>query len=170
MDGPGKGLRKAASTAALLYFLEVFCLQQGLITVIVAIGAFVVLPLKALAAFLRGEKAVSKLRMMKASIYALMVAASFASIALNNQLARGKAERIIAACRRYQSQHGRLPEKLEDVAPEFLPRIPLAKVALMFNEFEYLSHGGRTSLMWTAMPPFGRPYYVFEEDRWGALD
>ena len=165
-----RGLRAAAVTAVLLYILEVGFLQQLLITLLTAIGAFVVLPVKALIAFLKGEKTTSKSQIAKAGIYALMVIASVTSVGLNNRLATANAERIIAACRRYQSARGHLPKQLEDLVPEFLPRIPVAKVALTFNKFEYFSRGGPTSLMWYSLPPFGRRDYVFEKDRWETLD
>jgi hypothetical protein len=82
---------------------------------------------------------------------------------------RERATVVIAACRRYQADHGHLPARLEDLVPRYLPAVPRASYHA-FGEFRYRSRPGFTSLTWFVLPPFGRGYYVFEEDRWGWLD
>ncbi|WP_224242389.1 hypothetical protein [Hyalangium gracile] len=86
--------------------------------------------------------------------------------------ARQNAERIIAACRAFERKEGRLPEKLEELIPEFLPSLPRALYDGPHFGFTYdaASEPPRHVLGWTDRIPFGRPYYVFEEDRWGYLD
>lgn len=89
-----------------------------------------------------------------------------------SERAQKGAEQIIAASRAFQQRHGRLPETLEELVPEFLPSVPEAKYS--GPHFGFVYDVGPESrhhvLSWTEHIPFGRPFYVFEEDRWGYLD
>ena len=89
-----------------------------------------------------------------------------------SERARKNAEQIIAAGRAFQQRHGRLPATLEELVPEFLPSVPPAKYDGPHFGFVYDvgSDSGHHVLSWTELIPFGRPFYVFEEDRWGYLD
>lgn len=86
--------------------------------------------------------------------------------------ARKNAEAIIAACRAFHGQHGRFPRTLEELVPGFLPALPPAKYEGPHFGFTYdvAQDERRHVLGWTEAIPFGRPYYVLEEDRWGYLD
>lgn len=86
--------------------------------------------------------------------------------------ARKNAEQIIAACKAFHAQHGRFPQTLEELVPAFLPAVPPAKYGGPHFGFTYDvgPDGQRHVLGWTEVIPFGRPYYVLEEDRWGYLD
>ncbi len=84
--------------------------------------------------------------------------------------ARKNAEALIAACRAYEAKHGRLPDSLEALVPEFLPALPPARYEGPHFGFQYTVDAERHVLGWTDTLPFGRPFYVFEEDRWGYLD
>ena len=60
---------------------------------------------------------------------------------------------------------------LNDLVPEFVDRVPLAKYTLAFNEFHYYFTSKRgTHLFYVAMPPFGRRVYSFVRDQWTYLD
>ncbi len=89
-----------------------------------------------------------------------------------NASARRNAEALIAACRAFQARHGHLPESLEALVPEFLPSLPPARYDGPHFGFKYEVDvaARRHVLSWTDAIPFGRPFYVFEEDRWGYLD
>ncbi|NMO21981.1 hypothetical protein HPC49_46555 [Pyxidicoccus fallax] len=89
-----------------------------------------------------------------------------------SERARKNADVLIAACRAFQAKHGRLPDTLEQLVPDFLPDLPPAKFAGPHFGFTYDvdAEATRHVLGWTDVMPFGRPYYVFEEDRWGYLD
>jgi hypothetical protein len=89
-----------------------------------------------------------------------------------SERARKGAEQIIAASLAFQQRHGRLPSMLEELVPEFLPAVPEAKYSGPHFGFVYDvgPDSGRHVLSWTEHIPFGRPFYVFEEDRWGYLD
>ncbi len=89
-----------------------------------------------------------------------------------SERARKNADLLITACRAFQARHGRLPDVLEELVPDFLPALPPAKYGGPHFGFTYVTDEGRQRhvLGWTEVIPFGRPYYVFEEDRWGYLD
>jgi hypothetical protein len=86
--------------------------------------------------------------------------------------ARKNADALIAACRAFQAKQGRLPARLEELVPDFLPELPRAKFDGPHFGFTYDVNEAATRhvLGWTEVIPFGRPFYVFEEDRWGYLD
>jgi hypothetical protein len=75
-----------------------------------------------------------------------------------------------ARLRPYQAVNGHYPDQLSDLVPVLLPSVPREKYVLGFGRFEYHVAQGRHTLGYTALPPFGRPFYVFEERRWGYLD
>jgi hypothetical protein len=85
--------------------------------------------------------------------------------------AENHAAQVIEACRAYQARHGKLPDRLQELVPEFLPAVPPAKYTLSWGEFTYLTSGDQShTLMYVALPPFGRRLYHFEEARWSQLD
>lgn len=89
-----------------------------------------------------------------------------------SERARKNADLLIAACRAFQARHGRLPATLEELVPDFLPELPRARYDGPHFGFTYDADASvpRHVLGWTEVMPFGRPFYVFEEDRWGYLD
>jgi hypothetical protein len=89
-----------------------------------------------------------------------------------SERARKNADVLIAACRAFQAKHGRFPATLEELVPGFLPELPRAKYDGPHFGFTYEPNGDSTRhvLGWTEVIPFGRPFYVLEEDRWGYLD
>jgi len=89
--------------------------------------------------------------------------------AREDERVRAEATRIIDAVRAYHGERGAYPDRLEELVPTCLPELPRARYGDPMG-FTYDASGGRHVLGWTAVAPFGRPYYVFEEDRWGYLD
>jgi len=94
----------------------------------------------------------------------------FANAWVQSKIARANAEVIIQACKEYQKSHGIFPSTLDALVPKHLRSVPRAKYCLFLGNYWYTEWRGRQALMWMAIPPFGRPYYVFEEARWGYLD
>lgn len=78
---------------------------------------------------------------------------------------------MIEACQAYQTRHGKLPDHLEELVPEFLPTVPRAKYTLQWEEFTYSKSSNTAhTLMYVALPPFGRQLYHFEQGTWSQLD
>jgi hypothetical protein len=99
----------------------------------------------------------------------------FASNAANNHLARSRAETLVAAIKAFYQQNQRYPTKLDELVPDFIDHVPIAKYIFIptsgrFGRFYYTVSPERHILMYTAMPPFGRPYYQFEESKWKYMD
>lgn len=80
--------------------------------------------------------------------------------------ARARAEQVISACQQYRRDRGAYPDRLQALLPDYLQQLPSAKWG---KPFSYDS-GQRHVLGWTEWEPFGRWYYVLEEERWGYLD
>jgi hypothetical protein len=89
--------------------------------------------------------------------------------ARENRRVRSEADRIVEAVRAHRRDHGVYPDSLQQLVPRYLPRLPHAKYTGPMG-FTYVVSSDRHVLGWTDVPPFGRPFYVFEEDRWGYLD
>src|SRR6266545_469978 len=165
-------LRRTLVIASVLLFADAFVLNQGIIALATALGALVGGIPRALFIWWRGKPRTARLRAARTGIYVAVAVLVLSVNFANNQLARRRADALITACRQYEARHGRLPDRLDELVPDFIPSVPLAKYTLMppFNMFMYMVRPGKHSLMWVAFPPFGRPYYVFEDNRWGSLD
>ncbi len=167
-----RALRRTLVIAGVLVFVDAFVLNQGVIALVTALGALIGGVPRARLAWRHGEPTTARLRAARTGIYVLVAVLVLGANFANAQLARRRADTLIAACRQYEARQGRLPDRLDELAPDFIPSVPLAKYTLMppFNMFMYMARPGQHSLMWVAFPPFGRPYYVFEDNRWGFLD
>ena len=161
-------IKRSAAIASALFLVDAFFLNQGLIALITVV---IVLPVMIIrAVFKRKDKVTFKKRFVIIGIYFVMAALIFVSNNINNHLAKEHAKIVIGACEDYKIKYGVYPGKLPGLVPEFLDEIPPAKYTFFFNRFRYISLKDRHTLLFIAMPPFGRPYYVFEEKRWGYLD
>ena len=154
----------------LIYFVDALVYSQGglaLITLVVV--ALVMLP-KILMALLKKNRKLCGERIVRAGIYLFMAAMVLVTVALNNRLAFSRAEKIIQACDDYRLEYRRYPDGLEELAPEFIPRIPPAKFSLAYSNFIYISGENRHLLVYYAIPPFGRRVYNLESASWSYLD
>lgn len=104
-------------------------------------------------------------------MYLVLGVMTLAAVRVHAATAENHAAQIIDACRAYQARHGMLPDRLEALVPEFLPAVPRAKYTLSYGEFTYWTSEQKShTLMYVALPPFGRRLYHFEEARWSQLD
>ncbi|MCL4457364.1 MAG: hypothetical protein M1406_08210 [Nitrospirae bacterium] len=161
-------LRKTIITAFLLFVADAFVLNQftiALFTIILGVPALIV---KLFRARKDGER--KKLLVSKAGIYALMVVLIIGANIFNNMIAERRAKDIIAACEQFKTKSGRYPEKLSELVPEYLHAVPAAKYSLMGASFRYFARQESHALMYEAIPPYGRKYYVFEKKAWESVD
>jgi hypothetical protein len=142
-----------------------FLMCQGVLAMLCAVPTLVALLPGTLICALRAPRP-TLARAAAAGLGVLLVLGLLAFVPLNNMLAKQRAEDLKTACYQYKEQHGDFPERLQDMVPEFIPNVPLAKYTPRYGEFSY--HKG--NLMWVSIPPFGRPYYDFYAERWGFLD
>jgi len=116
------------------------------------------------------NKPILKKRLAACGIYFLMSLLIFTSISLNNKIARSRAAMLIAACEKYKDKNNKYPENLSDLVPHFIKKIPVAKYTLTSNRFFYITSKDSHLLFYMAMPPFGRPTYSFEKQKWTDID
>ena len=88
----------------------------------------------------------------------------------NNQLAKNRAQNLIAAVEKHQQATGKYPATLDDLVPTYIPSVPLAKYALAGREFHYMNRNDTVMLHYTSLPPFGRRTYDFNRQSWSYLD
>lgn len=159
-------LYQALTGAAILVFFDAFVLGQGGYSSLFGFWlVFVSLPRSFTARF----RVVRPERLRNLGIYLVAVLMVLSLNWTNNRIAQTRAENLVAEIKTFHSRYGHYPASLQELVPEFIEQVPLAKYTLGFNRFIY--YGGKDAmLMYVAIPPFGRPYYNFADDRWGYLD
>ncbi len=153
----------------LLFFLDVFLFGQGIIALgTAAVVVFYFLP-KALASLI--NKKDIKIKFRRLLIYTVLVVAILTVIKYDQRLAQRKAEMLINALEEYQAEYKRYPDKLVELVPDFLAKIPRARISLLYSsKFSYTSTENNHILIYTILPPFGRKCYNLEEKNWFSLD
>lgn len=160
-------LKKAFAWAAVLVAIDAFLLNQGGISALVGVWMlFVSLPR---AAFTKNPEQ-KRHRFARAGIFLGAVMLVFGLNWANNQIARSRAETLITAIKAFNQKYQRYPNKLDELVPDFIDHVPNAKYTLGDTRFSYISEPGSHHLFYVAIPPFGRPTYSFEKDKWGYLD
>lgn len=109
-------------------------------------------------------------RLRTIAIYLTAVILVFALNAMNNRLAQARAETLIEAVKTFHTKNQRYPGSLEELVPDFVDQVPLAKYTLGFNQFWYTTSDSSITLSYIQFPPFGRRAYSFAENAWGYLD
>ncbi len=167
-------VRRTAAALSVLFLADLGFAGQGLFSLLVACVGVGLLTLGALWAIARGREGTGPLvrsRFIRAGMYLLLGIATVATMQFHLATARNHAAQVIDACRAYQARHGMLPDRLEQLVPEFLPAVPRAKYTLQWGAFTYGASGTAShTLMYVALPPFGRQVYHFEEARWSQRD
>ena len=165
-----KKLRITIILAALLFFLDAFLLNQGFLSlVLIPITLFVLLP-HALWVY-RKDRALYLTRLTKAGIFLLAAFSVFAANTLQNRIADRRAIMLGNACIAFRAKYQHYPTRLNDLAPEFIRSVPMAK-PLAGAPFFYSNSlsGHEPMLFYAAIPPFGRRFYHMETGGWGYLD
>lgn len=156
---------------SVLFLLDLGYAGQGLFSMLVAAGGVVLLTIGAIWASMGGTTPPARSRALRAGLYLALGIAAYGTATFHRITAEQHADRVIEACRAFETRRGRLPDRLADLVPEFLAAVPLAKYTLAYNRFTYSTFdAGRHTLMYTTLPPFGRRIYHFEARRWSQLD
>jgi FlaA1/EpsC-like NDP-sugar epimerase len=160
-------MKKTIITAAVIFFLDAFILNQGVVAgLMLLIVVFVFLP-KAIYRQIKNRE--YKPVYIKCLIYGSTAFLIFGSNYLNNVIAHNRSVMLITTIEQYKSENGEYPENLEALVPKYIEAVPTAKFSLM-NEFWYHKQNGDASLFYVAFPPFGRPIYYFSKKEWGYMD
>ena len=161
-------MRRTVIIAIILFGLDAFWLNQGMIAFITVMIALPIMIIKALIRW--KNKPLFKKQFTACGIYLLMSLLIFTSNYLNNKIARSRAEMLIATCEKYKDKNSEYPENLSDLVPDFINKIPVAKYTLASNRFFYISSKNSHLLFYTSLPPSGRPTYSFEKQAWAYMD
>jgi hypothetical protein len=161
-------IRGVLVSAGAIYVVDALIVGAPMIIGLVLIALVFWLVPRTIAAY--RNRQLLKRRAASAAIYLLLVCLSFGTYALNEHIARERAHELIAACEAYKAEYGHYPDKLKDLVPEFVSRIPVAKYALLTGDFLYPVSNRVHILMYIRIPPFGRALYTLEEGRWSYLD
>ena len=161
-------MKKTIIIAVAIFVLDAYLLNQG---VIAMVFLFLVAPITLIKASFAWKNAdMRKRRLVAAGVYFIMAITVLAYIQVNNRRASRKADLLIAACKEYRAVHIAYPEKLTDLVPDFLEKIPKAKYAYSASQFHYVSREDAHLLWYVSFPPFGKRIYRFETKKWGFLD
>lgn len=163
-----KALWRSVVFALCLLFFDAFVLDQGGLAVITAIVVVFWFIPKTLFAWKRKQNFIIWAK--KIIVYSVMVATIFTVKAINNNLAKTRAEQLIIAINKFKVINRRYPSTLNELVPKLITEIPKAKYTFWFNSFEYTNMEGFTTLLYTDFPPFGRPYYDFDKQEWRYID
>lgn len=165
-------LWRTPAALAVLFVADLFVYGQGVFSLIVGGVGFCLLTSGALwAAHRKRPESLVRSRAIRALMYPVLMVLTVATLRFHTATAHNHAEQVIAACRAYQTRHGMLPDVLEELVPEFFTAVPRAKYTLEWGGFTYVTSEKKShTLMFVAIPPFGRSLYHFEESRWSQLD
>jgi len=162
-------IRDSWRFAALLFVIDGICLGQfGFAALLLGWTLLVRVPMIVLA---WKDQPLRAFRIKKVALYLLAVVGIMALFIFNRQVGTQRANELVRAVEAYSSKHGQFPQSLDQVVPDFMSSIPLARYTFAANDFSYKAAAdGKHVLSWTVIPPFARKSYTFEEKRWVTLD
>jgi hypothetical protein len=168
---PVPALRTMLLLAAGWFLLDAFLFQQGLISLILIFLSVIWMVPSAIMA--RKDPPLRRFRAGRAAAYFIAAALALGVIAANIRMVTRRAHVVASAIENYHQKRGDYPQKLDDLAPEFLPSVPAARYALTWNRFDYFYSPGATqtpTFGYVVIPPFGRMFYSFQSKTWHQLD
>jgi hypothetical protein len=152
-------------SALLLVFIDAYVLNQGVLIAIVAAWQVIA---GLVNVFRSKPSEPRKLLLARMGIFISAAVAVFSFNAVNNKIAHNRAEKLVTAIKAYRQTENKYPEKLQDLVPKYISKVPLAKYTMMYNDFHY--SGKHHFLFYVSFPPFTRPTYFFDRNNWGVDD
>jgi hypothetical protein len=163
-----QSFRRALLAGTLLVVVDALYINQGLIAGLIVFWLLLGgLPLTFLA---KKYVTVRAHRFRNQAIYFVAAIIVFALNAANNQLAQSRGEALVSDIKAFHVRNERYPKSLEELVPDYVESVPLAKYTFGFNEFRYFVSDHSVLLFYTHFPPFGRPTYSFDRDEWVYVD
>jgi len=143
----GRALGRTLVIATVLFLVEAFLLNQGVLVGLTALGAVLGGVPRVLLAWQRGDISTARLRIARIGIYVAVALLGIGTVVAQAYLARSRANTIIVAARQFEAQHGRLPDQLDELVPAFITSIPSTNYTLIppLNMFWYLTPPGRAT-------------------------
>ncbi|MDO9267916.1 MAG: hypothetical protein Q7T96_02260 [Methylobacter sp.] len=168
MEHQPNTMKKSIITGAIFFVLDALVMNQGAISLFLIFT--IILWWLPKSAFKKHTKQSPKEELTKILIYGFIVIAVFTSNSINNKIAQNRANDLVLIIENFHQVTGDYPKTLNDLVPLYLPKVLQAKYTLSFNSFKYINDEGSVSLFYHAIPPFGRPTYVFDRKEWIYLD
>jgi hypothetical protein len=106
-------------------------------------------------------------RFQVAAIYTCVCFATLNLLRFNWRLSQNHAAPVIAACKDFRQAHGRYPDQLTELVPEFLSSVPRPSYTLVGRRFAYVATP--PNLCFAAMF-HGIVCYDFPTDKWKTND
>jgi hypothetical protein len=104
------------------------------------------------------------------AIPAMTLCVVLANNAFQLKVAEANAQRVVAACEAYHAAKGEFPRKLDDLVPQYLHSVPVAKYCFGPScRFAYFSSVQPPLLVWNIHPLY-RKIYDFGTRKWTYLD
>lgn len=164
MDNSVYNHKRTIITALVIFVIDAFVMNQGGIAAILIMAiVFWWLPKSAIFLFKRQSP---KIQLTKSIIYGITALCVFGANTINNKIAENRAEQLIHNIEQYHQANSKYPDKLADLVPTYISRVPLAKYTFVFSEFVYFNQDENASIFYFALPPFGRPTYNFNNKSW----
>ncbi|MCX5804432.1 MAG: hypothetical protein NTU69_13055 [Proteobacteria bacterium] len=117
-----------------------------------------------------------RMKLIAIGIYTVMLVCAIALKAINNQVSLRNASVIIAACEQYKTKKGVYPDRLNNLVPEYLSKVPVARYSGITG-WTYFHHskkredeGDYYTLQYSYESLFGRRFYNSETKQWRSMD
>jgi hypothetical protein len=116
------------------------------------------------------KKRSPKAQITKSLIFGVMVICIVGANIINNKIAKYRSRQLIKAVEQYHQDNSYYPEKLSDLVPAYIPKVPIAKYSLVFNEFWYYSSDCEAFLNYVVVPLNSMQTYGFNSKKWRRMD
>lgn len=156
-------LRGSIKGAMALILIDVVLLGSYIITIYLGAIWFVLCFVKRLP-----KEVGIKLAVIRTSIPVVTMLLVFTNFQVQYVIALEKGNRIAVACKKYRSINGKYPDRLDDLVPQYLSCIPVAKYCLLLNQFDYSPD--RPTLYWDSIPFGGMTRCNIERGEWRYMD
>lgn len=164
--------------ASLLFCVDVLMMGSGSLSMFVLLLGTPILIIRALLA--RKNRPLLRRRVASLGIYLVVTITVIVLVRADQKGARQRAGAVVSACETFKQARGEYPKALAELVPQYLPAVPPARKLGVSgrHDFQYFQAGPNqfTSgtnlhvLLYVAIPPFGKSYYVLEEKKWGFYD
>lgn len=156
--------------AMLLVAADMIVAGGGVMFTLLAFVGLVLLGLP-WAAFAWRERPIFWSRLRSLGMLLLAGLVNCAWFVLDDRRARDNVAAVRQALTQYKAKAGRYPERLEDLVPSHLPRMPQARSFGFGEKVHYrVDKEGAATLMYTSIPPFTRAVLNVQTGEWSILD
>lgn len=129
-------------------------------------------------ALLTRDPAWRSFRLTRCWIYLSAAALAFGVTRIDQDVSRERANEVVQALKRFHAEQQRYPDKLDELVPKYLPRVPVAHpFAVSQERFIYRSYpkteersASDPFFGYTIVTPFGWSSYDFETGEWRFRD